>query len=940
MASAVDNAGVLMTLFDHSDALRQLEAAFTETCKGRGQLTVVRGGPGCGRTELVRSFSQRAASMGALTMNATASPAECELQGGVIDQFFGSVELPPETTKRVEGLIAAGMRGDRDSSGIGTMLQRVAPMVHEVCRTLLELSRPRPVVITVDDAQFADSASLQLLLYLARRMRSMRVLIVLTEWDWAQFIGPLRSELTRCPHQVIDIGPLSKAASTAVVARSLGQHVGADLAASFHELTGGNPLLLRSLVEDHKRAQQEEDTTRHTRSDVTSPVVGAHFADAIVACLHGSDGVLLNVAQGIAVFGDQTSPELIGRLMGVHRDDTVGATRTLSRAGLLRDGRLPHTVAETAVLSTLRPDERSALHLRAAELLYQRGAAAIEVARHVIAAEQSPGSWTVSVLRTAAGQAVTGDGVTMAVRCLEAALRGATDDDDRLAITADLARALWRVNPSATAPYIPPLRAALQDGSLPASDVMAVVRYSLWNGDTEAADHLVHALSDAGYLEDAQLTVELRLAYQWYYGTGHNRFENPGAAVKVGGEPWSRAADHLAAVWNHEESDTATDSAERILQSCRLGDSTVEVVAYAVLVMARGNKLDRASWWCGQLLDEAQRHGAIVWQMLLGSLKAMILLRRGKVAAATAQAEEALGLMSPQHWGVAIGLPLSTLISAFTSAGRYEAASALLRQDVPAAMFHTVHGLYYLQARGHYYLATDRVLAAVSDFQRCGRLMRDWSLDIASLVPWRSSLAQAYLKLGRSRAARELVTDQLKSAKTLDNRVTGISLRVLAACSDLSQRTTLLRQAVECLEKAGDRFELSRALEDLSGVYQQLNEFDRARLLARRAAQESKACHPSAPVIPAQRAAGPPSETHETSPRPRRTTAEAADVPVLSDAQRRVAELAALGHTNQEISRRLYITVSTVEQHLTRVFRKLGVQSRNDLPLLILNDVS
>ncbi|WP_329793983.1 helix-turn-helix transcriptional regulator [Lentzea sp. DG1S-22] len=46
----------------------------------------------------------------------------------------------------------------------------------------------------------------------------------------------------------------------------------------------------------------------------------------------------------------------------------------------------------------------------------------------------------------------------------------------------------------------------------------------------------------------------------------------------------------------------------------------------------------------------------------------------------------------------------------------------------------------------------------------------------------------------------------------------------------------------------------------------------------------------------------------------------------------RVAELAAKGHTNREISGLLYITVSTVEQHLTRVYRKLGMRSRADLP--------
>ena len=53
----------------------------------------------------------------------------------------------------------------------------------------------------------------------------------------------------------------------------------------------------------------------------------------------------------------------------------------------------------------------------------------------------------------------------------------------------------------------------------------------------------------------------------------------------------------------------------------------------------------------------------------------------------------------------------------------------------------------------------------------------------------------------------------------------------------------------------------------------------------------------------------------------------------LSDAEQRVAMLAAYGYTNGQIARKLYITVSTVEQHLTRVYRKLGVTGRAELPI-------
>ncbi|MEV1146876.1 helix-turn-helix transcriptional regulator, partial [Micromonospora sp. NPDC049799] len=73
---------------------------------------------------------------------------------------------------------------------------------------------------------------------------------------------------------------------------------------------------------------------------------------------------------------------------------------------------------------------------------------------------------------------------------------------------------------------------------------------------------------------------------------------------------------------------------------------------------------------------------------------------------------------------------------------------------------------------------------------------------------------------------------------------------------------------------------------------------------------------------------------------PAEQVSRVAALSLLSGAERRVAALAARGHTNREISRRLCITVSTVEQHLTRTFRKLGVKTRADLPEEIVLDMA
>lgn len=60
----------------------------------------------------------------------------------------------------------------------------------------------------------------------------------------------------------------------------------------------------------------------------------------------------------------------------------------------------------------------------------------------------------------------------------------------------------------------------------------------------------------------------------------------------------------------------------------------------------------------------------------------------------------------------------------------------------------------------------------------------------------------------------------------------------------------------------------------------------------------------------------------------------------LSRAELRVAELAARGRTNRQIAHELFITVSTVEQHLTSSYRKLRVKRRADLPVHLLPDAT
>ncbi len=196
--------------------------------------------------------------------------------------------------------------------------------------------------------------------------------------------------------------------------------------------------------------------------------------------------------------------------------------------------------------------------------------------------------------------------------------------------------------------------------------------------------------------------------------------------------------------------------------------------------------------------------------------------------------------------------------------------------------------------------------------------MARWDVDhLPGIVPWRVGAAQAELALGRRRSALALADRQLAVLGAGGHaRVRGMALRVRAAAGDATERTGLLERAVDALEASGDRVQVSAALGELSAAHQAQGDPGSARLADRRARPGRLHTAGSAG------ADGP-------RPVPAEPAEEGGDL--LSDAERRVAELAANGLTNREIARKLYVTVSTVEQHLTRVYRKLGIRRRVDL---------
>ncbi|MCC3774902.1 AAA family ATPase [Streptomyces sp. UNOB3_S3] len=931
-------------MVERDDKLRALQDMLAGSVEGKGAIAVVNGPLASGKTELLEAFAEHARESGALVLSATGSPTEHPLPFGVMGQLF---QRAPLTQRHWEALSEAlgtdrciALLSESAQESERALEQVYAPVMHHLWAILCDLSARQPVVITVDDMQYVDSFSLRGLLFLALRTRTAPVLMVLSEYDGERLIDPLlHSELLRQPHsRRVRLSPLTMDGVARVLAERLGEGGAGAPVSDYYEATGGNPLLLNALIDD-----QDGGAGHPARGDRTrGPVPGEAFDEAVLICLRRRDSRLLPVATAIAVLGDHGSPALIAPLLGIDTASAVHGVRALDVAGITADGRFRHPAARDAVLDNTPPQERAALHRLAAVLLREDGAPGDTVAGHLLRAGRDLPAWAGDVLHEAGSQALRRDELDLATEYLEHAYRASSDPRQQAVIMTLLTSTEWRVDPSTAARHFERLTTAVREGHLHQPHTITVIRYLLWHGRVAEAGELLERVVRSAGSPAPEAAGEIRFLRLWltycYPGVlpwapaalAALAGDDPGPAKAA--EPYARVVGLLEKTLVQGRADSVVVEAEKILHNHGLSDTNLEPLTNVLRALLYADRPDAAARWCESLLVEAGARNAPAWQAVLLNIRGETALRLGFLPAAARDTRLALTHMSPEKWGTGIGGPLSVLLTATTAMGRLEEAADLLTEPVPEPMFQTQFGLHYWRARGHYFLATDRLHAALEDFQACGELMATWGIDLPGIVPWRTDLAQVWLRMGKPERAKALITEQLAMTGGSQNRLRGTSLRLLAATGDLKERPRLLGEAIEALHACGDRRELAHALKDLSDAHHRLGEPERARMLMRRAWHLAKQCGSALlreDTVPAPRTA----LEHGTVPVADVTgTAGPTGTAVLSEAERRVAALAAEGHTNRQIARKLYITVSTVEQHLTRAYRKLNVNRRTDLP--------
>ncbi|AZM62223.1 MULTISPECIES: AAA family ATPase [unclassified Streptomyces] len=908
-----------VNLTHRDEQVAELRRAFADAREASGRIVLITGAVGSGKTVLLTQFADETVADGALRLDASAARGEDRIPFGILRRLMAHAPLSPSARAEADRLLRPQSAPLEPAA--------VTEAIPQLAVALLRSAGDRLLVIAVDDVHHSDQQSLQFLLHMARRIRHERVLMVFTDtarrWDST---ARYRSELSQQPHfRRIRLKLLSRTGTQELMAGQLPPAAVARLSGELHQVTGGNPLLLRALAADYRATAEAEGTPLKVIRAET-------YDEALLDCLHRCGTESLAVARAIAVLGERCTPALLCRLLNLSTQAVDMALYTLNLCGVVHGNCIRDPEALKTIYHATPAAVLADLHRDSAALLHAEGAPATEVARHLLRLLNGHELWAAPVLREAAEHALAGGDTAFARRCLEEALAASADDRVRAAVRQRLTGVLWRTLPTATETHLPQLLIDMTEGLLSPVEASATLSQLAWTGQVEQAAEVTEQLSEAqpwGPDVDGCLTgVRSWLAML----SPRLRERLAGDGTAPSGEE-ARTDDpyfHAAAAVTESLSSASTDKALYVLQRYQLGDTTVQSLVFALWALIYAERLDLADDWSRRLLAECSGTNASSWQALLQSVRAEVELRRSRLSGAEHLANVAMRGMSTRSWGLGVAFPLSVRVEALTRMGCFDEALDLLSRPVPEALLETLPGLHYLRARGHFYLATNRHHAALGDFLACGELVERWGADTPALVPWRTDAAEAWLALGQHKRAARAAAEQLARIPAQERRLRGITLRVLgAATRDTTARTAMLQEAAELLEGGEDQLQLALTLGELGDVHHAAGDFGGARMLARRAWHLAKSCG----AEPVCRRLAPlrPEEESPVEPGPENELSQANDA-LLSEAENRVAVLAAQGLTNREISAKLYITVSTVEQHLTRIYRKLGVKRRRDLP--------
>jgi DNA-binding CsgD family transcriptional regulator len=269
-------------------------------------------------------------------------------------------------------------------------------------------------------------------------------------------------------------------------------------------------------------------------------------------------------------------------------------------------------------------------------------------------------------------------------------------------------------------------------------------------------------------------------------------------------------------------------------------------------------------------------------------------------------------------------LAIGVLAASLMEEGRTMEAATALDNLPPVSAARTYVELLPLEQRARLKALDGRANEALEELLLVKEYAGELGITNPAVTSWRSAASSLLARLGRVTEARDLAAENLELSRAFGApQSLGDALRTAAEVGHSAKRIPLLEEAVDILTPSGASLECAKATIDLGAAYMDKGRQDEALRSLRRGADLAFHCRAQPLVERATR------ELRAAGARPRRMALMGSDA--LTPAERRVAALAAQGLLNAQIAEKLFVSEKTVEGHLTRVYQKLGRQSRAQL---------
>lgn len=896
---------------------------------GVGSVLLIEGEAGIGKSSLLRQALGAARHARLDVLVARGGELERNYPFGLVLDLFGSIlrderdrdELlrGPADLARPLFETARASHGDPASDPF--------PTLHGLFWLTVNAAERGPLVLIVDDAHWADDASLAYLHYLAQRIDQLAVMLVVA-FRSGEAAASERQPLMSSDAQRLRPAPLSLDA-IAELAAVHGTDATADVAQRTWEATRGNPFFATELLRDGAALV------------ATGPATAAAIPDAVSRAIVSRLGRLGSTARRIAEAGavleEHATLDQVSQLAEVDAVEAAEAVRALVKADILDAEQwlaFVHPIVREAVYAAMPGALRARLHRRAAKLLQQASAPVEAQAIHLLASEPAADPDVVEALCRAAGAARAGGATELAVTYLRRALREPPGDEaTRASVLLDLARADAALGSELTdARY----REALELIADPADRAQALlelghalVNAARWDDAVEAfargmtelgdRDDSLRGRLEAGFVSAAFVSVTHRAEAE--------RLVEHVVSTDLVNQGHRELAAWVAFQRTAAVNGTADEAAELVertiaapIDELVTSGQLVEVAAGALLATDR---LEREVDFLSQAIEAVERAGSQAKFGTYSYCRAWPLYYMGRLDESIADAQAALSAHE-LGWETFYPATCSILAWAHLERGEIEAAERVIDIDHDRWSARLDYRLLVPITRGRIALERGRYDDAVAELE----LAREGGVitGLETPVPpdWRTWLAITLTRLGRRDDARRVATEGLELAERWGARwPIGVALRAAGLATDGAEGIELLRRSVAALEASPARLELARSMMVLGELLRRAGASVEAR---EKLAASLDLAHRLGAHGLAERARG---ELVAAGVRPRRHALTG--VESLTPSELRVARLAAAGRTNREVAQALFVTPKAIEYHLANAYRKLGIRGRPEL---------